>query len=82
MDREKAIAAAMKLVDDEPPGRPVIGLGDVFTVDEGQSWVVHFVPEPVGLGGYIALDTPGVYIAVVSGKTGRAQMGGDAIAGP
>jgi hypothetical protein len=72
--RDEAVAIALKLAADDPPSpyRKVERVGDVFSMDGGESWTVHLVPEPLDLGdGTFAFDTPGVWIVVVCGRTGR-----------
>jgi hypothetical protein len=74
--RDEAAAIALKLASDDPPegDRKVERVGDVFSMDGGLTWTVHLVPEPLDLGsGIIAVDTPGVWIVVVSGRTGRGN---------
>jgi hypothetical protein len=54
--------------------RAVERVGAVFSRDDGLTWTVHLVPEPLDLGdGIIAVDTPGVWIVVVSGRTGKCN---------
>ncbi len=74
--RDEAVAIAMKLAVDDPPAgdRKVERVGDVLSMDHGDTWTVHLVPEPLDLGGgTFAFDTPGVWIAVVYGRTGRCN---------
>jgi hypothetical protein len=74
--RDQAAAIALKLAVDDPPSpyRKVERVSDVFSMDRGQSWTVHLVPEPLDLGdGTFAFNTLGVWIVVVCGRTGRCN---------
>ena len=74
--RDEAAAIALKLAVDDPPAgdRKVERVGDVFSMDRGETWTVHLVPEKLDLGdGTFAFDTPGVWIVVVCGRTGRCK---------
>ncbi len=74
--RDEAVAIALRLAVDDPPAgdQRVERVGDVFSMNGGLSWTVHLVPEPLDLGdGTIAFDTPGVWIVVVCGRTGRCN---------
>ncbi len=74
--RDEAVAIALTLAADDPDSRDraVERVGDVFSMDKGLTWTVHLVPETIDLGdGTIAFDTPGVWIAVVCGRTGRCN---------
>jgi hypothetical protein len=76
VSREDAIAIALNLSLDDPQagGRKVQSVGDVFSMDRGETWTVHLVPEPLDLGdGTFAFDTPGVWIVVVCGRTGKCK---------
>jgi hypothetical protein len=71
LSREEAIAIALRLSQEEPRGRQVATIGDVFTHDNGQTWTVHLVPEPLVIENkWVAFDTPGIWIVSVSSKTG------------
>jgi hypothetical protein len=74
--RDEAVAIAFKLAADDPPAgdRKVERVGDVFSMDGGLTWTVHLVSDRLDLGaGTIAFDTPGVWIVVVCGRTGRCN---------
>jgi hypothetical protein len=73
--RDEAVAIALKLAADDPPSpRAVESIGDVFTMDGGQTWTVHLVPVPHDAGdGAVWFDTPGVWAVCVNGATGSAK---------
>ena len=74
VDRDEAIAIALKLAADDPERRPVERVGDVFSLDSGLTWTVHLWPVPLDLGdGTIAFDTPGTWAVCVSSRTGRGK---------
>lgn len=74
--RDEAATIALKLAADDSGyrDRAVERVGDVFSMDGGETWTVHLVPEPLELGGGgIAFDTPGVWVVMVCGRTGRCK---------
>jgi hypothetical protein len=76
MGREDAIAIARKLVCEQQPKTVIVGVDNVFTVDNGQTWTVHLLPQPIVLDEkWVAVDTPGTIPVFVNAKTGQAKIG-------
>jgi hypothetical protein len=75
VSREEVIASALKLAADDRPWEPITGVGDVFTVDGGESWTVHLLErnEPRVVGECIITSTQQVRIVCVNGRTGTAN---------
>ncbi|MFO0969758.1 MAG: hypothetical protein U0793_29735 [Gemmataceae bacterium] len=65
----------LRLAADDPPRRPIAGVGDVFTVDGGESWAVHLLEEnePRIVDDSIITSTQQVKIVCVNGRTGAAN---------
>jgi hypothetical protein len=72
--REEAIAIALKLAADDLLQEPIAGVGDVFTMDGGESWTVHLLErnEPQVVGDWIITNTQQLQIVCVNGRTGQA----------